>query len=915
MRRPTHKGSGHAEKLGGYDRNHWVGFAGISNINKFDNTLSSLIWKFLASNLTEISTWEKGTFKWKYYRWYSRKFTSTFILQLKITKWMFDSDGNLCAPSELPLEKFNHKIYDFSQKLCDLLRIEKKEKSIAELGGSEKQQKRHDIGKFCEEHGISMDMLEKLIREKENQETKASSEEEVYGRNRQSDYHNQNQTNKKSSGSNTSSHDKYTPEDNRFSDNEAETPSLHDKLKEEWETRKKSNVSVPHSSSHGSSTSETFDPSLKSQGLNNEEGDGLSFDSNSDAPKHESSNSSQRDKGLKDAKAQYEKEQRKSDILVLMDSIPKYSFLWFKYLGEVLYGEKAKSSNREIEIKFQGCTLGDDNRVLVLSNSNVVIPKWIEYSDKFEVILHRKGESLKIGTSIMFIGETDLQLQLTNLSDKIIDWCNDCSVVTVKAKSTQSIFNSLLTRFLQLDFEDDYDLNEYLPSDIEFIYGPPGTGKTTTLVNRVEEILKSAEDGIKILILTPTNKAADVIARKMVDLPYCYDALTRFGATEDALLIEEGVLRDRESLSIDDLPKNVIVTTAARYAYDGLILDDYTSFCDIEWDYVIVDEASMIDILTITYILHKSRNSKFIVSGDPKQIQPTSDSGINPENIYDMVNLHGFRDAISNYDRYKVNALMTQYRSVPIIGDLVSKFAYDGLLKSYSSRSQMKPLTLDGIPTKNINFFAFPIRDMDGLFELSSVAGSSTHLYSAIFTYNFARYIAQQCAHHHPDIEYTIGIVCPYRKQADIVQQLIDGKMISTSNCSIQSGTVHSFQGDECDIMIMLMNPPAIMTSNSHILNENIINVGISRAKDYLFIITSDTRNPRFTTRNKLGVLSTGNRTIYKCLDLEKIIFGRPNYIFDNTDIRCHLPVNVYSGSLSEYNVRVSDDAIDIQLN
>lgn len=884
---------------------------GFEGIKKFDETLSVLIWNFLITHKSDISNWEKGTFRWKYYSWNSRKFTSSFILQLKETKWMFDSERNLCAPGKLPLEKFNKDLYEFNQKICDFLSIEKKEKSITELGGTEKQQKRHDIGKFCEEHGISIDMLEKFIRDKEAQEKDTAKEspnrnQPTNSQKRENKGNNNNRT-QKAYQNNTTTVDE--------SIDKAPESSLQDKLAEEWENRKKERVRIPHTSSKVGNPSEPFDPSLKNKEFNTEDTEGLRFDSYTDVNKSDKSNTSQRDEGLKDAKKQYEKEQRKSDIFDLMNNTAKYSFLWFKYLGELLYGEKAKNSKREIEIKFHSCELGNYNRVLVLSNSNIIIPKWIEYSEKFEVILHRKGESLKIGTSIMFIGETDMQLQLTNLSDKVFDWCNDCNVVTMKAISTQSIFNSLLTRFVQLDFDDDYNLNENLPDNIEFIYGPPGTGKTTTLVNRVERILENSKEGTKILILTPTNKAADVIARKMIELPNCYDALSRFGATEDAVLIEEGVLRDRESLNLEDLPKNVIVTTVARYAYDGLIIDDYTCFCDINWDYVIIDEASMIDVLTITFILHNSKGSNFIISGDPKQIQPTSDSGINPENIYNMVGLHGFKNAISNYDRYKVTALMTQYRSVPVLGNLVSKFAYDGLLKSYDNRSEQKPLILDSIPTKNINYLAFPVRHMDSLFELSSVDGSSIHLYSAIFTYNFARYIAEQCAFHYPVINYTIGIVCPYRKQADIVQQLIDGKDISVPNCSIQSGTVHSFQGDECDIMILLMNPPAVMTSNSHILNENIINVGISRARDYLFIITSDTQDQKFVTRNKLGILSTGNRSIHNCLDIERIIFGKPNYIFDNTDIRCHLPVNVYSGGLSEYNVRISDDAIDIQMN
>ena len=59
-------------------------------------------------------------------------------------------------------------------------------------------------------------------------------------------------------------------------------------------------------------------------------------------------------------------------------------------------------------------------------------------------------------------------------------------------------------------------MNENLTEDIEFIYGPPGTGKTTRLVKMVSDILKLTKEKVNILVLTPTNKAADVVAEKMV---------------------------------------------------------------------------------------------------------------------------------------------------------------------------------------------------------------------------------------------------------------------------------------------------------------------------------------------------------------------------------------------------------------
>lgn len=55
----------------------------------------------------------------------------------------------------------------------------------------------------------------------------------------------------------------------------------------------------------------------------------------------------------------------------------------------------------------------------------------------------------------------------------------------------------------------------------------------------------------------------------------------------------------------------------------------------------------------------------------------------------------------------------------------------------------------------------------------------------------------------------------------------------------VQVGTIHGFQGDECDIVFAIFNtPPYISRSKNMFLNKrNIINVSISRARDYLFIV------------------------------------------------------------------------------
>ena len=159
-------------------------------------------------------------------------------------------------------------------------------------------------------------------------------------------------------------------------------------------------------------------------------------------------------------------------------------------------------------------------------------------------------------------------------------------------------------------------------------------------------------------------------------------------------------------------------------------------------------------------------------------------------------------------------------------------------------------------------------------------------------------------------------MVCPYGAEADAIKQMIESRPIDQPNCSITCGTVHSFQGDECDIMFVVLNPPASSYSGSHVNNQNIINVAMSRARDYLFFVIPEGQIDGYHIKNKLGkIVNSQDRSVLPCAQMEKLMFGDEHYIEENTEVTCHLPVNVNYNSNSEYDVRWDDNAIDIQIH
>ena len=701
------------------------------------------------------------------------------------------------------------------------------------------------------------------------------------------------------------------PEENEVSDIEA-------MLQDKWNKKANSNIGKPR---HSTPTDNTEFEITNKTGENestepffNETGNTAPLvptevDKN-DTKKVEKKLESKNTEAQEAAKKATEQKQ----IYELLKETPQYTFKWYKLLMELMHADKSNVSCRHLQIDFSEAEFICEDKILHLSNPTQPVPSWILDAEKVSISTLAETPK-KIEGAVVKLDDTSIDISVEPTTE-LKEICKAAKKVRIIADNSTNIIDSLETRFIQLGYEDDYNMNDNLTEDIQFIYGPPGTGKTTRLVKMVSDILKDPKGKMNILVLTPTNKAADVVAEKMVNDKICYDYLTRFGATESLFLIEDAaVVSNRDMFDITQQNKNVVVTTAARYAYD-YIQPDETFLCDYNWDYIIIDEASMVDIVTCTYILHKGCPAKFIISGDPKQIPPVAQNDMPDYNIYDMVGLNDFSEAVSSYTRYNVITLKTQHRSIPAIGDLVSRFTYNGIVKADPQRAPQKPLQLDKMNTNNINFIGFDIIDFDLIKGLTSISDSAFQLYSAIFTYKFAEYIIKQISEKYAGEEYSIGIVSPYRAEADAIKQLLENRPISTDYCSVTCGTVHSFQGDECDIMLIVLNPPVQCYRGSHVNKQNIINVAMSRARDYIFFIMPQGQPKGMIIKEQLGKLTPkAERAMFFCGDIEEIMFDNRNHIASNTHVTCHMPVNVYCEENAKYEVRMSNEALDIKVN
>ena len=876
-----------------------LGFIEAYKNNRITKEVSVYLWNEIISNKTYAYTAKICTKEKRRQYCDCKCLDSTFIYELNTFEWIFDKNGNAKKVSDIFVEDLADE-YNLYNGLIERLGIKKRMQNLKEkYGVTEEEQDNFELGtrtKALLGEDLSFEELSNLVKEAKEKKKREREKQEIEANQQNLEIQIEGELEKTE-----------------------ETQDINEKLQKKWEEKKNRPVNKPHSSTHQSEelAFDSNSPGIQSSGNN------LSFFIEPSAITEEETENvidtakAEQKLKSKDTTAQEQAEIAKEqvDILELLNETPCYSFKWFKVLMELMHAGKQEFTQRTTQIDFSRYDMICSDKILHLTEPTLPVPSWICDAEKVSIVTLTGTTSAKLDGLIVKTSDNSIDVSV-ELNNKTLNDLKQAKKFRISAVDNTNIIDSLETRFLQLDKEDDFDMNENLPQNISFIYGPPGTGKTTELVRQVSELLTN-EPNAKILVLTPTNKAADVVAIKMANDDVCYDGLARYGATESLYLIEDiGCVTNRDTTDLKGW-HNIVVATAARYAYDFVQPDD-TAICDYPWDYIFIDEASMIDILTITYILYKGANSKrIIISGDPKQIQPVAQNDMPAINIYNMVGLQGFADALFKYTRYPVQGLMTQHRSIPIIGQAVSNFSYDGLVDSDANRAPMKPLKLDGIDVKNVNFIGFDVIDLDDIRGLNSIANSAFNLYSVIFTYNMIEYTIQQIEKNHPNKEYSIGVVCAYKAQSDAIKNMLENRPLSTDLCSVSCGTVHSFQGDECDIMFIVLNPPAICTRGTHINNENIINVAMSRARDYLFFILPSGQQKGFYMKNKIGsVVPYTDRTIYNSHDIEAVMFGgNNNFIYENTHVTCHMPVNVYCEESAIYEVRMSNEALDIKIN
>lgn len=822
---------------------------------------SKQFWEWLSERKI-LKTYKETDFKYQYYSIYHRTIPTRLLNEIKSKKWVVLYDGKKLKPIDLCLEDLESSEYVIDYDLLKIFGIERKTKTLKELGASVAQIEQSELGKKAA--ALGLDTEEKLqealqaLKEKKEREKSKTSHKEI-----------------ESEG------------------NDQEQPSgSHNKMrKTDLDEMSSSDKDYNHKKPHEERSKEEIVDDI-TQKLADE------------------------------ANKRIEEENKRAEL----GNMIKYSKIWFDTLLELEYSSSSsdyEGSRNGVKIVFERFRKeSGSEKIYVLSNPSRNIPIWIEELGGLTVkFTFFNRDDICFAFEVANVKDFNLRVKAKSsdvvLLDKI-DW-SKCTKAVVEMTSPVEIMNRLRNSFNALPYDDDYNFKENLSDNISFVFGPPGTGKTTRLAKIIKK--KMTREECRVLVLAPTNKACDVLTKRMMEISKeDYSWLGRFVATGEEIIEKSGVLIDRTS---DKWQHDTccIVSTIARFPYDGFTqFEEKKLLKDIEWDFIIIDEASMIPLVQIIYAIYKQPLSKFIIAGDPLQIAPIiREKAWVGENIYTMVELDNFDTPHTKPIQFEVEKLDTQYRSIPSIGSLYSYYCYDGKLKHNREESQMRKLPMGNIPAKAVTFVPFRVERFDSIFGAKKLQGSNVHIYSALFAVETCAYIARQQLD-----PIKVGVICPYAPQAQLINKMIEQRTDIPDNVEVSVGTIHGFQGDQCDIIITVFNPPTgIKVAADRIMlnNKNIINVAISRASDYLFVLLPHPDSYGYENLIEINKLCSIAKkevksvTVLNSDQVEKCIFSNSHYVEDNTFVTTHQLANVYTSAASLYEVRIDDNAVDIQVS
>ena len=295
------------------------------------------------------------------------------------------------------------------------------------------------------------------------------------------------------------------------------------------------------------------------------------------------------------------------------------------------------------------------------------------------------------------------------------------------------------------------------------------------------------------------------------------------------------IIETEKSLD-DELKKyihqaNVVFCTASRAILDNSIRES-------KFDNIIVDEGSMMAIPNLLAII-QNVSKRIIIAGDFRQLGPIALSSSNASAMWLHNDLFYIidpdQDQLSKHECIKM--LTMQRRSDKDIIKYSNKFFYENKLETKKGIGDGK---------------AYPIIQKDLRSEFIDLTLNPNYKCERTKEHSrrnkLSKDVALSILHEIQKVRdiRTVGIITPYNGQCSFYKRTINKNSNLFTKFNIKIGTVHTFQGSECDVIIYDMVDSIQDIKNEEIPvgnlyygknGEKLINVAFSRAIRKLIVI------------------------------------------------------------------------------
>jgi hypothetical protein len=413
---------------------------------------------------------------------------------------------------------------------------------------------------------------------------------------------------------------------------------------------------------------------------------------------------------------------------------------------------------------------------------------------------------------------------------------------------------------------------------VVMLQGPPGTGKTETLQLAVLAHIAAhrANSRCRVLMVAPTHKAIQEFVTKLARCwqDYCkeggndlkdlqiyrvlssnvasakpLDGVRYLNYNEDEETVEElsGCLMNQSTLTSEvkgSYPLLLCLTPPGLYGLMKKIGDKEPPWGEGFFDLLVVDEASMMRlpelILSGAFL---SKNSQILVAGDHRQLPPIVAHDWEKEDRRTLEEMASFLSAMDflrllrnedlGIERIEckhpadipAERLCESHRCHSVVAEFLREWVYekDNIDFRSDQKHTLPPAKANtdgvGVVLEPDNVFVLIVHDEAESFQSNLVEAS------------IVQALVQNAQ------SESIGVITPHNAQKGLLKN-----KLSEISKDTRVDTVERYQGGEADFIIIsstVSDPDYVRTESEFLLNQNRINVAISRMKKKLVIVAS----------------------------------------------------------------------------